>query len=170
VVCTTPLGLPVGPEVYVCARGVSVNPDTRGRGGRWEEKARQTHIEDKEWVLGGHDLRRAVARDLRRVRVGINRKETNKEEGRERHTFARGRREHKRTATHHSFEPMPTVSACAARYAAKSGPTCGVFSDSFPPTRRGATGCATTGSTNRSLVSGFGHRDIKNPSRIRTKS
>jgi hypothetical protein len=41
--------------------------------------------------------------------------------------------------SHHSSEPAPTVSACAARYAAKSGPTWGVFSDSFP--RRVAHWC-----------------------------
>jgi hypothetical protein len=50
VVYTTPMGLPVEPEV--CVWAVSVN-----------------HVEDEKRVLGAHDLRRAVARDLHVIAV-----------------------------------------------------------------------------------------------------
>jgi hypothetical protein len=39
-------------------------------------------------------------------------------------------------AAHYSSEPAPTVSACAAWYAAKFGPACGSFCPAFPPPAR----------------------------------
>lgn len=53
-VWTTPFGFPVEPEVYIT--GVSLP-----KGPSLDE---MTHIENEEWVLRGHNFRRAVARNL----------------------------------------------------------------------------------------------------------